>query len=195
MKEVWLIAKKFIFEPPQSLPAAIWRGVALWLITSALAVGWIATQNPEVIEILSGQDRGDDLADLISEDDGSPVIKKLINDFVFRHQPSRLALVARVSNVGVKLIWSNQDAARWPTSVDGYMSPSMKPILGHLAFDGCWHGKIPNSDDKWVFCGISDSDTNHGYLVASWSPNSEMGGPQCVAELKALAQRISEVLF
>ncbi len=195
MKEAWQFAKKFVFDPPKNLAAAIWRGVALWMITTSFAVGWIFTQNPSVVRVFTGSDKGSEIDDLITDVDGSTQIENLINDFIYRHQPTRFAFVARVSTVGVKLLWSNQDASHWPTSVEGIMSSNMKPVIGHLIFDSCWSGSLDGSDSKWIFCGISDSDKNYGYLVSSWPPESGHGDKNCAAELKALAQRISEILF
>lgn len=152
----------------------------------------MVTQNPQVVVAIFGPEEKSRALEDVNQTRKKTEIEQLVEAFVYRRRPDRFALVARVSNVGVKLIWSNEDARRWPTAVEGAMSANMAPIIGHLVLGECWVGPIDSSGTRWQFCGISDADHHHGYIVASWD-----SAPQgdSLADMKLLAQRIGEILY
>ena len=76
---------------------------------------------------------------------------KVMSSFINRHGPNRLALTARTSTIGTKLIWANENTSGWPLDVDGFMSQSMAPVLGYLVLDQCWVGEFEQFDGEyWV---------------------------------------------
>ena len=185
------VAKKFIFNTPKTWAEAVWRGVALWMSSTAFLVVYLAIGFPEALPFVEGGGH-ESLASLEDTKERQEVIA-LIRKFINKHQPTRFALVGRVSTIGVKLVWSSEDATHWPTNVDGVMSSNMKPILGHLAFDGCWSGELAkDSDEKWVFCGITNDGSQQGHIVASFS---DTPCSHCIEEMDALAKRIRQILF
>ncbi len=152
----------------------------------------MVTQKPQFIEALLAPDERSRALEDVNKTTKKTEIEQLIEAFVYRHRPDRFALIARVSSVGVKLIWSNEDARGWPTAVEGAMSANMRPIIGHLVLGECWVGPIDSSGTRWQFCGISDADHHHGYIVASWDSSPQGNN---LADMKLLAQRIGEILF
>ena len=118
---------------------------------------------------------------------------KVMSSFINRHGPNRLALTARTSTIGTKLIWANENTSGWPLDVDGFMSQSMAPVLGYLVLDQCWVGEFEEFDGEyWVACGLTDQSRHWGHVVASFDqPVDQM----MVNEVRILTIRFEELIL
>ena len=185
------LVAKFVFSTPKTAGAAIWRGVALWMVSLAASAGYLVTQTEFVAGFFSEGD--DPLHQVVGDRRKRDQVIKLIESFAFQSKPNRIALVAKTSSVGVKLAWSSENLdTPWPTSVDGILSDNIRPLYGHLIFDDCWHGQFDRSTKWYMLCGISDSTGEHtGFLIAEKDKSCAM----FEKDFRTLARRISEILF
>lgn len=179
----------YILKAPANWREALWRGVGLWLGAMVFSFGWVVVTRPNTIaEFVPGRMAA-------RESQTRQQLQAHIDEFLFLHRPSHLAVVAHVSEVRLKLLWSNDQALAWPTSVDGLMSENMKSITGHFIFDGCWMGEFPDDAHSWVMCGFSASREQSGHVVAAWRDKSPAELRHLTDDLRTLAQKIRRLVF
>lgn len=190
LAQVIKVGERILLSPPRTALEALWRGFALWFLSSVIGVGLVVGYRPDFVFMLLDINQ----SSLSLQYNSRRVeVVKVIRTFIDRHRPSRFALVGQVSTVGIELVWSNEDMPQWPTAVDGVMSEHMKEVVGPLAFGECWTGELEaDPEGTWVFCGISDDGDQKGYIVASYPKDLPVEVP---GSMRNLAMRIREILF